>query len=206
MANAKSLSSDQTVPPKVPRLASLLHRVSHAKDAEGHSAELLDELMFLLDDPPPGTSDRWQAGADLCAAHNIATSRMSVWRLYRSHIIQWRREQNPEPLEPPSAKEMARLQEQLRFIAIQRLAEMLNNPQLSAKELIGIFRGDLRLQQVQLACDKFEHRRRRDQRRDDREHEAEAFSDALKMASIKKYLENKPKSPPPPSIPPHTTS
>jgi hypothetical protein len=55
----------------------------------------LDELLFFLDDPPSGTGDRWQKGADLCQRHGIKTSRMAVWRFYRGHILQWRLEQNP---------------------------------------------------------------------------------------------------------------
>src|ERR1700761_4554553 len=87
--------------PKIPRLDSLLHQLLHAKDADGQPIPLLDELFFFLDDPPLGTADRWQKGADLCQSHGIETSRMSVWRLYRTHILQWRREQNPAPAAPP---------------------------------------------------------------------------------------------------------
>ena len=83
---------------KVPRLDSLQHRLQHARDADGQPIPLLDELLFFLDDPPPGTAARWQEGADLCESHGIKTSRMSVWRFYRAHILQWRREQNPAPL------------------------------------------------------------------------------------------------------------
>jgi len=81
-------------PPAVPRITTLQHRLQHAKDPEGNPIPLLDELLFFLDDPPPGTRDRWQDGADLCQKHGISTSRMAVWRFYRAHILQWRREQD----------------------------------------------------------------------------------------------------------------
>jgi len=43
-----------TTPLKVPRLDSLQHRLQHAKDADGQPIPLLDELLFFLNDPPPG--------------------------------------------------------------------------------------------------------------------------------------------------------
>lgn len=73
-------------PPAVPRLASLQHRLQHAKDTDGRPIPLVNELLFFLDDPPPGTRDRWQEGADLCQKHGISTSRMSVWRFYHAHF------------------------------------------------------------------------------------------------------------------------
>jgi len=57
-----------------PRLESLHHRLKTAKAPDGQPFPLLDELMVFLEDPPPGTPDRWQAGADLCADHGIPTS------------------------------------------------------------------------------------------------------------------------------------
>ncbi len=65
--------------PKVPRIESLHHRLTNAKDADGQPLALLDELMVVLEDPPSGVGDRWQAGADWCAAQGIATSRVAVW-------------------------------------------------------------------------------------------------------------------------------
>ena len=102
--------STQT-PLKIPRLTSLLHRLRHAeKTPNGEPIPLLDELFFFLDDPPPGTTDRWQKGAEFCLSHGIRTTRMSLWRLYRTHILQWRREQNPAPpAPPPSPEETTRL-------------------------------------------------------------------------------------------------
>ena len=75
-------------PLKVFRLDSLHHRLLHAKDAGGQPIPLLDELLFFLDDPPPGTRDRWQEGANLCRQHGIKTSRMAVWRFYHAHLLQ----------------------------------------------------------------------------------------------------------------------
>ena len=144
---------------RVPRLASLLHRLQHAKDADGQSIPLFDELLFFLDDPPPGTADRWQAGADLCQGHGIPTSRMSVWRFYRAHILPWRRRQIPSaPPSPSSPEETAQLQDQARHLAAQRAIETLNDPRLSPGHLIGLIQNDTHRQQIQLARDQFNDR------------------------------------------------
>jgi hypothetical protein len=146
-------------PPKIPRLDSLLHQLQHAKDADGQPIPLLDELLFFLDDPPPGTADRWQKGADLCHDHGIATSRMSVWRFYRAQILQWRREQLPTPpASPPSPEETAQLHEQARHLAAQRALETLNNPQLGPGHLVGLIQNENHRQQIQLARDQFNDR------------------------------------------------
>lgn len=112
--NFPTQSESNETPPrlKIPRIESLDHRLRHARDPDGQPVPLRDELLFFLDDPPPGTGDRWQAGADLCRTHGIATSRMSVWRFYRAHILPWRRDQapprarspgnRPTPPDPPS--------------------------------------------------------------------------------------------------------
>jgi hypothetical protein len=135
--------------PKIPRLDSLLHQLQHAKDADGQPIPLLDELLFFLDDPPPGTADRWQKGAELCQGHGIKTSRMSVWRLYRAHILQWRREQNPAPpAPPPDPDEIARLRDHARHLAVQRTLETLNDPRLSPGHLIGLIQNDNQSQQI----------------------------------------------------------
>ena len=145
-------------PPKIPRLDSLLHRLQHAKDANGQPIALLDELLFFLDDPPSGTGDRWQKGADLCASHGVATSRMSVWRLYRAQILRWRREQNPAPAKPATPKETARLHDQARHLAAQRVLEILHDPHLAPGHLIGLIQNENHRQQVQLARDQFNDR------------------------------------------------
>ena len=166
MATLNFDSSTETdhIPPgapplKVPRLESLLHRLQHAKDADGRPIPLLDELLFFLDDPPPGTGDRWQEGADLCASRGIPTSRMSVWRLYRAQILQWRREQIPAPSgPPPDPQEIARLHDQVRHLAAQRALETLHDPRLSPGHLIGLLQNDNHRQQIQLARDQFNDR------------------------------------------------
>jgi hypothetical protein len=146
-------------PLKVPPLASLQHRIEHAKDANGQLIPLRDELLFFLDDPPPGTHDRWQAGADLCQGHGISTSRMSVWRYYRAHILAWRRQQLPAPpVETPSPEETARLHDQARHLAAQRVLETLNDPRLSPTHLIGLIQNDNHRQHIQLRRDQFNDR------------------------------------------------
>jgi hypothetical protein len=192
---------------KIPRLESLDHRLQHAKDAAGQSIPLRDELLFFLDDPPPGTGDRWQQGADLCASHGIETSRMSVWRFYRANILQWRREQAPPAAAPAlDPAEIARLQEQARHLAAQRTLEILNDPHLAPGHLIGLLQNDNHRRQIQLARDQFDDRlavrrqlenREYFQRMDDRirdEHLAPA-----QMEFYKKFVANLA------AIPPHTT-
>ena len=146
-------------PKRVPRLASLKHRLQHAKDADGQPLELHDELLFFLEDPPEGTRDRWQAGADLCESHGIKTSRMSVWRFFNANILQWRREQAPPlPAQLPDPEETARLHEMARHLAAQRALEMLNNPGLSPGHLVGFIQNENHRQQIQLGRDQFNDR------------------------------------------------
>ena len=84
---------------------------------------------------------------------------MSVWRLYRAHILQWRREQNPAPpAPPPTPEETALLHEQARHLAAQRALEALNDPRLSPGHLIGLLENDNHRRQIQLARDQFDHR------------------------------------------------
>jgi len=78
--------------PIIPRLKSLHYRLKTAKGPDGEPLSLLDELMVFLEDPLSRTGDRWQVGAELCAARGVPTSRVSVWRFYRAHFHQWRRE------------------------------------------------------------------------------------------------------------------
>ena len=76
-------------PNPVPRLNSLLHRLRQTPGPEDEPS-CLDQLMIFLDDPPPGVTDRWKEGAAMCASWGIACSGASVWRLYRSHAVEWR--------------------------------------------------------------------------------------------------------------------
>jgi hypothetical protein len=146
-------------PPKIPRIESLLHRLLHAKDAGGQPLALLDELMLFLDDPPEGTGDRWQKGADLCESHGIKTSRMSVWRLYHAHFLQWRRDQNPPPpTTPPTPEEIALLHDQIRHLAAQRALDLLHDPGLTPGHLIGLLQNDNHRRKLELARDQFNDR------------------------------------------------
>ena len=143
-------------PPRVPRLVSLEHRLKRAKDADGRPIPLIDELLFFLDDPPPGTGDRWQKGADLCESHGIKTSRMAVWRFYRAHIIKWRFDQIPVPEEtPPSPEATASLRDVSTHRAALRTLEFLNDPALTPGHLIGLLQADNQRRKIELARDQF---------------------------------------------------
>jgi hypothetical protein len=138
----------------VPRIESLHHRLLNAKAPDGEPLPLLDELMVFLEDPPPDTGDRWQAGADLCAAHGIAASRMAVWRMYRTHVIAWRGENAPTAVKiPQKATEL--LLDQNRHLIAARTAENLHDPRLSPGILVGLIQGENQRQEIQLARDKF---------------------------------------------------
>ncbi len=178
-------------PPKVPRLDSLHHRLQRAKDPDGQPIPLLDELLFFLDDPPPGTRDRWQDGAELCATHRIKTSRMSVWRFYRAHILQWRRDQNPAPPpRPPTCKQTARLLDQARHLAAQRALETINDPHLSPGHLIGFLQNDNHRQKLQLARDQFNDRVNVRQRHEQRDYYQRLEKNAREEASIPVQLDS----------------
>ncbi len=75
-------------PLSVPRAGSLLHRLLHITPTA--DPPHLDQLMIFLDDPPPGVRDRWKQGAKMCSAGGIPCTGPSVWRLYRSHVLEWR--------------------------------------------------------------------------------------------------------------------
>jgi hypothetical protein len=204
MASLNSTYSSKTtttqpsaVPLKVPRLVSLEHRLQHAKDADGQPIPLIDELLFFLDDPPAGTADRWQEGADLCAEHGIKTSRMAVWRFYRANILQWRREQMPlPPAAPVDPQEIARLEAQARLLAAQRMIEMLNDPNLSSGQLIGILQNLNQREKHQLARDQFYNRVEEQRRERERNHHKNTYDELQSLHRIARTLQ---------SVPPHTT-
>ena len=140
--------------PSVPRIKSLHHRLKTAKGPDGEPLPLLDELMVFLEDPPPDCGDRWQAGADFCAAHGITVSRMAVWRFYRGHMLEWRREQ-AAPLSKVSEKSTSELLEQARHLVALRAVESLQHPCLPPHVLVGLVQNENRRQEILLAREKF---------------------------------------------------
>ncbi len=173
---------------KVPRIESLEHRLRHAKDADGQPIALLDELLFFLDDPPPGTGDRWQEGADLCHRQGVQTSRMAVWRFYRANVLQWRREQMP-PDPARSASETLELQEDFRLLAVRRAIEMLHDPRLAPGHLIGLLQIDVHRLKVELAGDEFIDRAERANERDYRERQKALEELKEKALGEKRHVE-----------------
>jgi len=134
-------------PLSVPRLDSLLHRLQHAPGAEDSS--YLDQLMIFLDDPPPGVSDRWKEGARMCADWGIPSSSVSVWRLYRSHALEWRlrlaQEAGSTVGETPE-----NLNEKTAQMVTLRTFEALANPQSPPACLLGLARIELRKKALEL--------------------------------------------------------
>jgi hypothetical protein len=146
--------------------------------------------MVLLEDPPPGMADRWQAGAELCAEHGIPTSRMSVWRFYRAHILEWRREHAP-PLAPVPEESTSQLLDRARHLVALRALESLHDPHLPPLVLVGLVQNENRRQELQLARDKFDNQLEIRRQLEDREHfqaiDDEARDRALYPLQLKSY-------------------
>jgi hypothetical protein len=142
-------------PNSVPRLNSLLHRLQKTPGPEDEP--YLDQLMMFLDDPPPDAGDRWKKGAKMCAEWGIATTGTSVWRLYRSYMIEWRARialhlddlsvQTPETLG----------QKAERLIAL-RSCELLANPDSDPATLVSLARMNLRQEALDFARQKHSRR------------------------------------------------
>jgi len=183
-------------PLAIPRLDSLLHRLQHAPGAEDQS--YLDQLMVFLEDPPAGTRDRWKEGAKMCGDWGITCSGASVWRLYRSHILEWRLRLAQEAAagagETPES-----LREKTAQIVSLRAFEVLANPQSPPACLVSLARIELRKQALQLAREKHQ-----DSRTDKIQVALDALADksrlnrevAFAFDQLKKALNRK--NPPPP--------
>lgn len=148
-----------SVTPKVPRLKSLLHRLQQTPGPE--EQPYLEQLMIFLDDPPAGVGDRWARGAEMCTAWGIATSGASVWRLYRSYVIEWRARLALQMDDVTSRTNEELAQKAARLIAL-RTCEMLANADTPPATLVSLARIDLRQRMLHLAEEKH-----RDTREDD---------------------------------------
>ncbi len=135
-------------PVPVPRLNSLLHRLQHAPGAKKHN--YFDQLMAFLDNPPPDMKDRWKEGAKMCAEWGITCTGASVWRLYRSHALEWRMrlvdEMNPVAHETPE-----NMEKKVECMAALRRFELLSHPQTTPHFLLSLFRIEVRKQSLTLA-------------------------------------------------------
>ncbi len=154
IASMKQLCSEPP-PLSVPRLDSLLHRLRHAPGAEDSS--YLDQLMIFLDDPPPGIRDRWKEGAKMCSDWGIPCTGASVWRLYRSHALEWRlrlaQEAGSTVGETPES-----LTEKTAQMVTLRTFEVLSNPHSPPACLVGLARLELRKKDLEFARQKHQDR------------------------------------------------
>ena len=145
----------QPPPNSVPRLDSLLHRLQHAPGAEDSS--YLDQLMIFLEDPPSDIRDRWKEGAKMCGDWGIPCTGASVWRLYRSHALEWRlriaRETGSTDGETPES-----LTEKNAQMVALRTFEVLANPQSPPSCLVSLARIELRQKALELARQKHQDR------------------------------------------------
>jgi hypothetical protein len=146
---------------KVPRLNSLLHRLQ--KNPGPDDEPYLDQLMIFLDDPPEDIANRWKAGAEMCAVWGVATSPTSVWRLYNSHLMEWR-VRIALKIEDGEIEPEVLAQKTAHMIGL-RTFEMLNNPRTPPATLVGLIRIDLRQKYLELARQKQTHREHTDTER-----------------------------------------
>jgi hypothetical protein len=144
---------------KVPRLNSLLHRLQHAPGQGDESC--LDQLMIFLHDPPDDITDRWKAGAEMCAAWGITCSGTSVWRLYCTHTIVWRIRLALEA-DVDSAEKPEVLEEKAAHMMAARTYEILANPNSSASDLVGLARIEFRKKALEFARQKHADSQRTD--------------------------------------------
>jgi hypothetical protein len=148
------MKNTKPVPEPIPRLNSLLHRLQQTpapKDEEPY----LDQLMIFLDEPPPDVRNRWEEGAAKCAAWGIATTDTSVWRLYRTYMVEWRARlalqvDDVASLPPEVLRQKAAHLNEL------RTCEMLASPNTPPLVLLGLSRIQLRERVLELARQKLE--------------------------------------------------
>jgi hypothetical protein len=110
--------------------------------------------MIFLDDPPGNIRDRWKAGVKMCAQWGVATTRSSIWRLYRSLVLEWRlrlAHQADSGANDPSGSLLQRAE---RMIAA-RTVELLANPQLTPGEFVGLVRAEHQRQALELSQQKY---------------------------------------------------
>ncbi|HEX4140281.1 MAG TPA: hypothetical protein VHY09_08035, partial [Candidatus Methylacidiphilales bacterium] len=134
----------------VPRLNSLLHRLQKAQGPEDEP--YLDQLMIFLDEPPKGVTDRWKAGAEMCAAWGIKTSGTSVWRLYNSYLIEWRVRVALKIDDAEVSSEL--LVKMIDHLIEIRICGMLANPATPPEVLVGLVRVHLGQKYLEFARQK----------------------------------------------------
>jgi hypothetical protein len=139
-------------------LDSLLHRLQHAPGQE-EDQSYLDQLMIFLDDPPPRSGDRWEKGAEMCAAWGVPCSHTSVYRLFRSYAAQWRARVALGVAEDEELK-TGILEETASHLVAQRSCEMLTDPDSPPQALISLARLDLRKNALEFARKKHEDSQR----------------------------------------------
>jgi hypothetical protein len=136
-------------PTSVFRLNSLLHRLQKIGGPEDEPS-CLDQIMIFLDDHPPGVTDRWKEGAGRCAAWGVTCSGTSVWRLSRSHALEWRVRL---ALKADCAQDesLEAIHERAERLLTLRACELLANPDTPAAVIVGVARLGQRRKFLELA-------------------------------------------------------
>jgi len=181
-------------PVKVPRLNSLLHRLQKKKTPSPDDEPYLDQLMLFLEEPPQDVTDRWKAGAEMCAAWGVATSGPAVYRLFQSYRLEWsaRVALNLDDGEIESDEILA---QKIARLILLRTAGMLANPGTPAAAVVGLIRADLRQKHLEFARQRHSDRERTETERALVNLEARAFPKPYTrfcFAELKAALDGKP--------------
>jgi hypothetical protein len=150
IAPMKKTDSKSTSSP-VPRLNSLLHRLQKAPGQKDES--YLDQLMIFLDNPPAKGVNRWQKGAEMCAAWDVSTSDTAVCRLFRSYALEWRSRIAIEASLGDAEKK--EVEEKATKMLALRIYEILSDPEASPDSLVNLALLDVRRQALELARQKY---------------------------------------------------
>jgi hypothetical protein len=113
--------------------------------------------MIFLEDPPADVRDRWKEGAKMCCDWGIPCSGASVWRLYRSHALEWRLRLAQEGGSAVGETPEALIEKTAQMVTL-RTFEVLANPQSPPSCLVGLARIELRKKALEFARQKHQDR------------------------------------------------
>jgi hypothetical protein len=150
----------QPPPLPVPRHGSLLQRLQQTPKPANQAQSYLDQLMIFLDNPPPGTRDRWKRGAKMCTPWGIPCTGASVWRLYRSYALEWRLRLAHETDSTVTGSPESLEQKAAQMVAL-RTYEVLAHPHLPHSSLVSLARIEFRKKALEFAREKFEDARQK---------------------------------------------
>lgn len=102
----------------------------------------LDELMMFLEDAPAPKedepADRWVRGSVMVNGWGIKCGRSAIWSLYKSYVLYWRMLVANGAAQ--TTEDISSFDEKARRMAAQRTFEMLSDPEMPPKILVGLAR------------------------------------------------------------------